>query len=132
MNMRHNTRLAVTLVLLTVLSACAKITPETPKAAAAITADAVVVRVNELQAVVIDYCGLAPDGLCLPGTIQTSTAREVIKGCIDLRTVLKAVPAGWQATAKASWAQLKLRLAGVSNQGVIAAMAALDVLIGGL
>lgn len=121
-------RLIVILALLA--SACAKVTPETPKAAAAITADAVVVRVNEVQAAVIDYCGPAPQ--CAPGTIDTNTAREVVKAMTDLRTVLKAVPAGWQASVKAGWTQAKIRLVGITNAAIVAAIAALDVLIGGL
>jgi len=130
MRMQRKTRLVVTLALLTVLGACAKVTPETPKAGAAIKADAVVVRVNELQAAVIDYCGPAPQ--CAPGTIDTNTARDVIKALIEVRSVLKASPNGWQASAKAGWAVAKARLVGITHPAILAAVAAADVLIGGL
>jgi hypothetical protein len=112
------------------VSSCAKVTPATPKAAAAIKADAVVVRVNELQAAVIDYCGPAPE--CAPNTIPTNTARDVVKALIDVRTTLKATPEGWQATVKAGWVVAKSRLVGITNPAIVAALSAGDALIGGL
>jgi hypothetical protein len=119
------------LVLALCLSAsCAKVTPATPKAGAAIKADAVVIRVNELQAAVIDYCGPAPQ--CAPNTIPTNTAHDVVKTLMDVRSVLKATPQGWQASAKEGWAVAKARLVGVTNPAIVAAMAAVDSLIGGL
>ncbi len=130
MNLRQKVGLAVTLSMLTTVGACAKITPETPKAAAAIKADAVVVRVNELQAAIIDYCGPAPQ--CAPGTIDTNVARDVVKTMIDVRKVLKTVPQGWQMSVKEAWTVAKTRLAGVTNPAIVAALAAGDALIGGL
>lgn len=130
-------RLVLWLVLAALLSttpltsACAKKnTGATPTASAAITADAIVIRVNELQATVIQACGPAP--ACQPNSLSTILARDIVQACIDLRTTLKAVPAGWQATVKAAWAQARPRFASVTNVAILAALSAVDVAIGGL
>jgi hypothetical protein len=102
----------------------------TPVAQAAITADAVVLRVNELQATVIDACGPAPQ--CRPGSLDTALARLIVQTAIDLRSTLKVVPAGWQATVKAAWAQAHPKFAGVTNPVILAAIVSVDVMIGGL
>jgi len=136
MRLRTKARLAVTLALVAVLGACAKVTPATPKAATAIKADEVVLRVNELQAATITACW--PDGVpkaeCAPGGISTAAARELVKAAIDARTVAKAVPAGWQASIKASWTQAKPRITalGPFPQAVQIALGLVDVVIGGL
>lgn len=112
-------------------SACApKVTPETPKAAAAITADAIVVRVNELQAAVIQACG--PERTCAPNTISTALADDIVRTSISLRTTLKAVPNGWQETVKTAWTQAKPRFAGITNPAIAAALTGVDTIIGGL
>ncbi len=111
--------------------ACAKkVTGATPLAQSAINADAVVIRVNELQAATIQFCGPAPQ--CAPGTIDTATARLIVQTSIDLRQTLKAVPAGWQATVKQAWAQARPKFASVTNAAILAAMSALDLAIGAL
>lgn len=136
MRLSTKARLAVTLALLTVIGACAKVTPETPKAAAAIKADEVVLRINELQAATIAACW--PDGVqkpeCAPGGISTTASREIVKAAIDIRMVAKAVPTGWQAAVKAAWVQAKPRIValGPFPQAVTLAIGFVDTLIGGL
>jgi hypothetical protein len=121
------------IVALTILPGCAKkLTPATPVAAAAMKADAVVIRVNELQAAVIEFCGLGSAAECQPNTIPTATAREIVKGLIDVRATLRAVPAGWQATVKATWARVKARLSTVTNPAVLSAMALVNAAVEGL
>lgn len=123
----------VALLTSTVLSGgCAdkNLTPETPKAATALKADAVVVRVNELQAALIEACG--PDAQCRPDSLDTNLFRTLISGCIDLRTVLRATPEGWRETVRASWAQTKPKFAGITNPAIVAALGLVDAAIGGL
>lgn len=107
-----------------------KVTGATPVATAALAADAVVIRVNELQATVIQACGPAPT--CQPGSLDTNLARTIVQTCMDLRTTLKAVPAGWQATVRTAWNQAKPKFAAVTNPAIVAAIAAVDAVIGGL
>lgn len=125
-------RLALCSLLASSVLACANknVTPDTPRAAAAITADAIVIRVNELQAAVIQACG--PALTCQPNSLSTALARDIVQTSIDLRTTLKAVPSGWQTTVKTAWAQAKPRFAGIMNAAIIAALSAVDALIGGL
>ena len=131
---KMNRPLAAALVVLALLitaPACAKkITGATPIATAALTADAVVIRVNELQATVIQACG--PAVTCQAGSLSTALARDLVQTCIDVRTTAKAVPAGWQATARAAWAQARPRFAAVTNLAILAALGAVDVLLGGV
>jgi hypothetical protein len=127
---------ALILVLALVASACAKVTPETPKAATAIKADEVLLRVKELQSAVLTACW--PDGVmkseCVPGGISTPAMREFVKATIDVAKVAKEVPAGWQATVKASWGQAKPRILALVPfpQAVQIALGIADTLIGGL
>ena len=125
------------LILALVASACnPKLTPETPKAGAAIKSDEVVLRAKELQAATITACW--PDGVmkpeCVPGGVSTAAARELVKVTVNIAEVAKAVPAGWQASVKASWAQAKPRILalGPFPQAVQIAIGFIDVLIGGL
>lgn len=119
------------LFVLTFAPACnKKVTGATPVATAALGADAVVVRVNELQAATIQYCGPAPQ--CAPNTIDTQLARQIVQTSIDLRQTLKAVPNGWQATVKTAWAQARPRFASITNPAIVAALAGVDIVIGGL
>lgn len=116
---------------LSIGSACAShVTPETPRAAAAITADAIVVRINELQAAVIQACG--PARTCAPNTISTALADDIVRTSIDLRTTLKSVPNGWQQTVKAAWSQARPRFAAITDPVIVAALAGVDTIIGGL
>lgn len=111
--------------------ACSKkVTPETPRAGVALVADAIVVRVNELQATVIQACG--PQATCAPNTISTPLARDIVQTCIDLRITLKSIPDGWQATVRAAWTRAKPRFAAVTNPAIQAAIVAVDALLGSL
>lgn len=113
------------------LAGCAKkTTGATPTAEAAIVADSIVIRVNELQATVIQACGSGPT--CQPNSLSTMLARDLVQTCIELRTTLKAVPAGWQATVKTAWQQARPRFAGVTNSAILVALAAVDAAMGGL
>jgi len=123
-------RLLCCLPLLFVLGCAPNVTPENPSAAKAIAADAVVSRVNELQAATIQYCGPAPQ--CATGTIDTALARQIVQTSIDLRATLKAVPDGWQQTVKAAWATARPKFATVTNPAIVAALAAVDLAIGAL
>ncbi len=116
--------------LLTAVGCSQNPTPATPLAAQALTADAIVVRVNEVQASVIQACG--PAVTCQPGSLSTTLARDIVQTCIDLRTTLRAVPDGWRATVKTGWAQAKPRFAGITNPLIVTAISALDAAIGGL
>lgn len=121
----------IPLLCLLAFSGCAKkVTGATPVANAALAADAVVIRVNELQAATIQYCGPAPQ--CAPGTIDTQLARLIVSTSIDLRQTLKAVPAGWQATVRQAWAQARPKFATVTNPAIVAALAAVDLAVGAL
>lgn len=130
------TRWLVILMLAALPMACAKVTPATPKAAAAIKSDEVVLRAKELQAATIAACW--PDGVmqptCAPGGISTAAARELVKVTVDVATVAKAVPAGWQASVKSAWLQAKPRILalGPFPQAVQIAIGVADALIGGL
>lgn len=130
--MRFNVLALIMMLTLTFsVGACSKkATPETPKAGSALTADAIVVRVNELQATVIQLCG--PQPACAPDTISTALARDIVQTCIDLRTTLKAVPDGWQATARTAWMRAKPRFVGVTNPAIQAAISAVDALLSNL
>ena len=136
MKTRSKVRLALTLSLLMVIGACAKVTPATPKAAAAIKSDEVVLRAKELQSATITACW--PDGVmkpdCAPGGVSVAAARELVKVTVDIATVAKAVPSGWQASVRASWTQAKPRILalGPFPQAVQIAIGFVDALMGGL
>lgn len=131
--LRTRLTLAVLLIsaVLTVAACHPNVTYETPKAAAAVHADDVVVRLNELQATLIQACGPAVECAADAG-FSTSTFREIVKALIDIRTTLKAAPDGWLASTRAGWAQLKPRLVGVTNPAIAAAFGAVDAVLGGL
>lgn len=123
--------LCLPLLCLLAFAGCNKqVTGATPMANAAIAADAVVIRVNELQAATIQYCGPAPQ--CAPGTIDTQLARQIVETSIALRQTLKAVPAGWQATVKSAWKQARPKFASIQNPAIVAALAAVDLAVGAL
>lgn len=129
---RSRARLPLLLVLLLVLPGClgSKNTPATPGAAAAMKADEVVIRVNELQAVLSDACGPQPE--CQPGSLPTATFREALKAFTTIRTTLRSVPDGWRATVQSAWRDAKGRLQGLTNPAILAALGLVDALIGGL
>lgn len=114
-------------VVTTDLACHKKVTGATPKAEAALRADAVTLRVNELQAAVIEACGPSPQ--CAPNSINVDLARQIVKTCIDIRTVLKSVPDGWAASVKSAWAQGRQRLDMVQDPVIRAAIAAVDAVV---
>ena len=112
--MKRTRSIGILLALALVVAACHKnLTPETPKAASAMKADDVLVRVVELQATVIQFCGPEPE--CAPGTLPTATARQIVRGTVDMQKVLRSAPDGWLASVKVTYAQLKPRFAGLTN-----------------
>ena len=128
--------LAQCALVLSLVIACAKVTPETPKAAAAIKADEVVLRAKELQSAAITACW--PDGVmkaeCAPNGISVMAAREIVKVTVDVATVAKASPEGWRPTVKSAWTQAKPRILalGPFPQAVQIAIGVVDALMGGL
>lgn len=123
-------RLAIRLSLLAALAgtsgagvAChAPVTITTPQGKAAYTADQIVVRVNELQNAAIK----AEAG----GALPTATTRTIVEFAVAADKTLAATPAGGAATVAVAWQQTKLKLAGVSNPAILAAMSAVDVVLG--
>lgn len=114
-----------TLPLLLTLLACPPkpITITTPQGAAAFTADAAVVRVNELMNAAIQANA--------NGALDTPTTRIIVTFAVDADTVLAKTPSGWQATVKASWALAKPNIT-TTNPTVLLAIAAADAAIQGL
>lgn len=127
-------RLALVVVLLAGSAACGhpNQTPATPRAAALIRADDVVLRVNELQATIIEWCAAGTGATCQPGTIDTALARRLVSACLDVRRVARSAVDGWPAAVRTAWATAKTKFAGIANPLVVAAVAAVDALIGGL
>jgi len=124
--------LAIVLAL-SVLPGCAskKLTPADPVAAAALKADAIVIRLNEVQGAAIQACGPEPE--CRPeGGISTPLFRDLLRTFIKVRTTLKTVPVGWQATVKTAWQEARPSFNAVTNPAIIAALGLVDALIGGL
>ena len=124
--------LILTLLFAPAVLGCAskKLTPATPVAARAMTADQVIVRVNEVIAAINAACG--PALACQPNTINTNLARELVQGCIDLDKVLKDSAPGWKATVKSTWNVLRQKFAGITNIAVQSAFGLLDVAVGAL
>ena len=105
--------------------ACAPkpVTITTPAGATAFTADAAVVRVNELMNVAIAANN--------SNALDTNTTRQIVTFCVDADQVLAKTPAGWQASVKAAWAVAKPTIS-TTNQTITLALAAVDAAIGGL
>jgi hypothetical protein len=85
--------------------ACAgKVPPTitTPQGKAALTADEIAVRVNELGKAVIDAQA--------QNQIPLATARDLIQFCSSADKTLAAAPAGWQAVVGKAWAEVKAKL----------------------
>ena len=105
--------------------ACAPkpVTITTPAGATAFTADAAVVRVNELM-----NAAIAANN---SNALDTKTTRQIVTFCVDADQVLAKTPAGWQASVKAAWAVAKPTIS-TTNQTITLALAAVDAAIGGL
>jgi hypothetical protein len=69
--------------------------PNTPTAERAYTADQVVLRVNELQAVAIE--------LEARKVLPTARARLIVQLTIDANMILREAPVGWQGLTAAAW-----------------------------
>jgi hypothetical protein len=104
--------------------------PETPKAAALLKANEVDLRVLELVHAIDAACGPAPQ--CQPGSLDTGLAKTLVQGCMDVSAVARRSADGWQSAARAIWAQLKPRFAGITNPAVVAAFGLVDGLLGGI
>lgn len=94
----------------------------TPAGQAAYTADQVVVRVNELMnaAISAEAKGLLP----------RNTARTIVQFCTSADQTLAQVPSGWALTLRTAWTAAKQQLGPIQNTAIIAAMGAVDVVLG--
>lgn len=94
----------------------------TPAGQAAYTADQVVVRVNELMnaAISAEAKGLLP----------RNTARIIVQFCTSADQTLAQVPSGWALTLRTAWTAAKMQLGPIQNTAIIAAMGAVDVVLG--
>ena len=114
-------RLILILALATAPACHAPVTVTTPQGKAAYTADQIVVRVNELQrAAVSAEAGHALD---------TATTRTIVEFCVSADKTLAATPNGWQATVGTAWVEAKKKLPLITNQAVMAAIGAVDVVL---
>ena len=116
-------RLILILALSFVACTPKPVTITTPAGATAFTADAAVVRVNELMNAAIS----ANHG----NALDTPTTRIIVTFCVDADTVLAKTPAGWQATDKSAWAIAKPKIV-TTNPTITLALAAADAVIQGL
>ncbi len=116
--------LAVTLTGVPLFSGCASApaTVTTPAGQAAYKADVVVIRVNELM-----NAAIAANA---QGALAVGPTRTIVKFCIAADQTLAAVPAGWPETLRAAWLATKKQLPPVTNPGIIAAMGAVDLVLG--
>lgn len=108
-----------------VLPACSRPTTiVTPEGKAAWTADQIVLRVNRLMRVAAD----AEKG----GALPTATAKIIITfgGAAD--RVLKTTPTGWHQTVTQLWAEAKKQMPATTNEAVLAAMDAVDIVLAAL
>lgn len=120
---RKALRLGLLAVLLLVTPGChAPVTITTPQGQAAFKADQVVVRVNELQSAAIK----AEAG----GGLSTSLTRVIVTFAVGADKTLAAAPDGWQSAVRAAWLDAKKQLLTVTNPAVLAAMGAVDLVLG--
>lgn len=85
-------------------------------------ADQVVVRINELMNAAI----AANAANALP----TDTTRTIVSFCVEADKVLAVTPNGWQQTLTLAWQSAKAKLPKIDNPSIVAAMGAVDVVIG--
>ena len=117
----------VLLVLLLAGAACAPpVTVVTPQGQTAYKADQVVLRVNELM-----NASIAANA-AVPPALDTNTTRILVQFCVAADQTLAAAPAGWPQTLSTAWASTKAQLPAVQNPLVVAAMGAVDLVLGGL
>ncbi len=89
----------------------------------AFKSDAIVVRINELQAAAI--------AANTSGGLDALTTKVVVEFSIAARTTLGALPDGWQITVKQAWAQARPKIV-TTNSTLLLAVGAIDALIGAL
>lgn len=116
--------LACALTLPWLMGCHAPVTVTTPQGRAAYTADQVAVRINELQNAAI--------AAQQQGQLPTATTRTIVQFCVGADATLAQVPAGWVVSLQTAWATTKANLPAMTNPAVTAALAAVDVVIGGL
>lgn len=121
-------RLLVIVALLVALLVTPACTPPptivTQPGKVAYAADQVVVRVNELQ-----NAAIAANA---QGQLPEATTRTIVQFCVAADTTLAQTPNGWQVTVQTAWASTKAALPPITNPAVVAAMGAVDVLLGSL
>lgn len=117
--------LLFTLITVLGLTGCMKtpVTVVTPQGKTAYSATQILQRVGELQSTAIQ----AESSKAIP----TPVARIIIQYCVNAENVLKATPAGWQATVTAAWQQAKGQLPPgmTGNPAWSAAIAAVDLVL---
>lgn len=96
----------------------------TPQGQVAYKADQVAVRVNELMNAAIQANAT--------GGLPVATTRTIVTWCVTADQTLHATPAGWQATLKASWQATKRTIPTPTNPAIVAAMGAVDLVLGAL
>jgi hypothetical protein len=120
-------RFATLVVLTLALSGCAHpATIVTVQGAQSYTADQVVVRVNELENAAIAANSASPQAL------GTDLTRAIVTFAVSADQTLASVPSGWQQTVKTAWANAKAQLTTVMNPLILALMAAVDAVLGGI
>lgn len=120
---RKALRLALLAGMLLITTGChAPVTITTPQGQTAFKADQIVVRVNELQAAAIK----AEAG----GALATDLTRAIVTFAVAADKTLAMTPNGWQAAVLTSWVQTKQQLLGVTNPAVLAAIGAVDIVLG--
>lgn len=122
-------RLSSLLVIVALLAvpACAskKLTPETPRAAALMKVDSVGIRINELQAVILQVC-ITDEG-CTESGVGKKLAQEVVQTCMDIRQLLRQE--NWQGKVKEAWEAVRARLGGVKNAAVLSVFSLVDAVL---
>jgi hypothetical protein len=94
----------------------------TPAAAAAQTADNVVLQIGELQTAAIDAnrSGLLPD----------KTAIAIVRFCVDANTRLRDHPSDWRGVVGDAYHALRNSLTASEQAKLTAALAVLDLIFG--
>lgn len=114
--------LALVLVLLITPACHAPVTITTQQGKVAYSADQVALRVNELQ-----NAAIAANAA---GNLPTNTTRTIVQFCVTADQTLAATPTGWAASLSTAWAGVKAQLPPISNPAIVAAMGAVDVVLG--
>ena len=115
------------ILLLAGSAACAPpATITTQPGKTAYTADQIVVRVNELQN------AASAANATVPPSLPTNTTRTIVQFCVAADKTLASTPIGWQATVATAWATAKAQIPVQTNPSIIAAMSAVDVVLGAI